>query len=120
MNNTLDNMIDGSMTNLNIGDSLDLVPYKDRAASLERVCKKIMYGGFIEISGCDFGDLIRASYQHYVQIPEYNEMVYGDRQSISSLENMVELLINNGFNIINQRRNKYIYYIKAERNNPSD
>lgn len=114
MNDTLNNMIGGSIANLSIKDSLDLVPYKDRQVTLTNICSKIMYGGTLEIEGVDYEDIIRAGYRGDIYIEEFNQLV-NEKESISGMSNVAMDLEALGFKIITKRRNKYQYYIKAQR-----
>lgn len=118
MKETLDKMFDGSLANINIGNSLDLVEAKDRAVTLANICKKVAIGGTLELSGTDLGDLSRAVYHGYVSTQEANSLLFTDGgSSVSRIEEVVAELAQLGFKVINKRRNKYVYYIKAERCN---
>lgn len=120
MNNTLEQMIDGSVEAINIEDALDLVRYSDREKTFDSVARKIMYGGTVELTGIDLSEIVRAVNQCYVEEAEANSILYcHDRvSSISTLESTCDLIIKKGFTIILQRRNRYHFYIKAKRNEP--
>lgn len=126
MSNKLEDIIkntpDGSVASLGIADTLDGVDYSQRTELLAILCKKVRYSGFIELTGTDLSELIMAVYQGYVDTAECNGLLYGPNQhkSVSNLEEMTDLLRSNGFKIVNERRNKYIYYVKAERIAPND
>jgi hypothetical protein len=115
----MDDVLDGSLMGLNIGYSIDKVPFHKRPESLINACKKIAYGGVIEMVGTDLPDLTRAYFHGYITSKDTNEILFADGNiSAASLEEMVELLSSNGFTLLHQRRNRYIYYIKAKRNQP--
>jgi hypothetical protein len=122
MNNTLDKIIDGSLPSVNIEDSLDMVSYKDREATLQNIIKKIMYGGFIELTGVDLEEVSRAINQGYISEDEGNSLLYGNSNSlsVSSLDSVCGLISKYGFKVFQQRRNKYRYYIKAKRSEPRE
>ncbi len=121
MNNTLENLIDGSLESLNIGNSLDLVKYDERFQTLVNICKKLRYSGVIELSGTELGDLSRHIHQGYVSTKDANSLLFDiGGQSVAPMTEVTEQLQSMNFKIVNARRNKYQYYIKAVRAEPSD
>lgn len=106
---------DGSIPSLDIKDLLDMLPIGERNTVLQNLLKKIKYDGYIELTGLDLDDVIRASYIGYIDNNILVELLYKDRQSALSCDIMCEMLKSINFKIINTRTNHYIYYIKAQR-----
>lgn len=113
----MNNLFDGSLPSLNIGNSLDTLVFSERAEALKSACKKIAYEGTIEIEGVDYFDTVRAANQGFLPLEEFNQLIC-DTKSISALNNISIELIQLGFSPILQRRNNYRFYIKARRNTP--
>lgn len=114
MNDTLKNMIGGSLAGINIKDSLDLVKYKDRIPTLANICSKVMYGGTLELEGVDLEDIIRSSYRGDIFVEEFNEIMC-ECESVSTMFDVIKALEDQNFKIITKRRNFSRYYIKAQR-----
>lgn len=119
MNQNLEDVIkntpEGSVGNLYIADTLDSVEYSHRQELITLLSAKVRYGGYLELTGIDLLDLARAVNQGYLGSSEVNNLLFNNHRSASHLDEMVEIISKLGFVVINQRRNKYTYYIKAQR-----
>ena len=116
LNELIKNTPDGSLPELAIADTLDHVPQENRLELLTILCKKVKYNGVLELTGTDIKDLTSSMYRNDLSLNEINQLLYGrDNKSVSHLEDVVNHIKNLNFKVINERRNKHIYYIKAQR-----
>ncbi len=128
LSGVLENIVDGSAPNLNINNTLDMVAPHQRIDVLTRFCKKIKYNGYIELCGNDISELSRAFNRGDINLDEINRYLYHNigestvdvnyKASVSNLDTVCNQLSSLGFTIILKRRNKYLYYIKAQRSAP--
>jgi hypothetical protein len=119
LGNVLKNQPDGSLENLNLGHVIDTVPYPERDNVLRGLINKLRYGGTISIEGVDLEEINRAMYQGYLEVNDANGLLYNQRRSASSMNEVISLFHSLNLKVIHKRCNNYLYYVKAQRKEPN-
>jgi len=77
--------------------------------------KKIKHGGKISLEGADLYEIIRDGFNRYLSYNDIIIKLYGGKNRIYSVGQIVEKLEKVNFKIIKKRVNNYIWFVEAIR-----
>lgn len=111
--NDIDKVVDASIDSIRLGSVLDFI--EDRDNLLQVIVSKLRYGGEIELLGTDIYDVARGLHHAELDLDDAHKLLYGNRQSTDTLQNVVHALQQLGLEVKIKRIHKYVYYVKAIR-----
>ncbi len=100
-------------TEINVGDCLDY--FLDRDNILLALIPKLRYGGKIIITGVDLLDACRALTLGKLSADEGSKVLYNSKLSCSTLNNVKQILQNNGLKLNQMHSSNLNYYVVATR-----
>ncbi len=110
----LDIVLPASATDIICEDALDFS--RNRVENIRAIVSKMRYGGRLVITGLDVDELARELINRNISSLEACNLLYGERESASTINIMIGQLREFGIDIVNCRLQGVFYYILATRN----
>jgi hypothetical protein len=106
--------LDSSMLKIDEQHWLDTFPLSMRDNKLKLLLSKLKYGGEISFQGTELTEVIRASMNRELLLPQTQAILY-KYPSLSSIFLLLPILESYKLQIITKRINFYEYYVEASR-----
>ena len=115
MLNQAQQLVDGSVESLYLGDVLDFVDFQQRLQVVMTLLQKVKYDGEIVISGLDALAISMSFATGTINLQQYNQVGFNGRRSCGDTDEIIGVLKNSNFDIVRHNRHNNGYHIQATR-----
>ena len=112
----IENYADGSVEDLDIGNTMDFIPYKDRFKFIQTLVPKLKHTGILQIKGLDIllfsKELLYGSWKS-ISIADANNLL--QLASFSHMNETVTILGQAGLQLVKKKYSQIYYQICVQR-----
>jgi hypothetical protein len=107
----LSTLDDESCTEIQLNNSLDFLPERDKILSL--CLTKLCPGGSLSMIGHDVILISKDIFLGILTIQQGNNLLYNDQKSLDSISKLIVFMRNNNMKIIDKQIENYMYKLKV-------